>query len=76
MRMSELVSGMGLTIFPIIGLVGFGAAFLLILLRVARTRKPEAEANAAIPLHDGTRSDPSIAHVQSQTQPRTHGGAA
>lgn len=76
MRMSELVSSMGLTIFPIIGLVGFGAAFVLILLRVAQTRKPEAAANAAIPLDDGTVTDSSISQIRSHTTPRTHGGAA
>lgn len=53
MRMSELVSSMGLTIFPIIGLIGFGVAFLLVLIRVAQTRRPEAHANASIPLEDG-----------------------
>jgi len=54
MRMSELVSGMGLTLFPIIGLVCFGIAFLFILYRVARTRTAEAFENASLPLNDGT----------------------
>ena len=54
MRMSELVSSMGLTLFPIIGLVCFGIAFLFILYRVARTRSAEAIKNASLPLNDGT----------------------
>jgi hypothetical protein len=72
MRMSELVSSMGLTVFPIIGLIGFGAAFVLILLRVARTRTSEARANAAIPLDDGL----TCPDHNTPQQARAEGGAA
>ena len=54
MRMSELVSSMGLSIYPIIGLIGFGTAFLFILARALYRTRDEMTANAAIPLEDGT----------------------
>lgn len=54
MRMSELVSSLGLWIYPVIGLVGFLASFAIVLLRVARTGRQEMTANGMIPLEDGT----------------------
>ena len=54
MRMSELVSSLGLSIFPIIGLIAFGFAFLFVLVRVARSTRRDMASNAAIPLEDAT----------------------
>ncbi len=65
MRMSELVSSMGLSIFPIIGIIAFGLAFLFVILRVVKTTKPEVEHNASIPLEDGTATTPSPAHANA-----------
>ncbi len=72
MRLSELVSSLGLSIFPIIGLIAFTVAFLMVLARVARTKKAEVTACAALPLADGTERD------RSDTRPANaiHGGDA
>tara|TARA_Y100001933_G_scaffold130452_1_gene129996 strand:+ start:3470 stop:3709 length:240 start_codon:yes stop_codon:yes gene_type:complete len=66
MRMSELVSSLGLSIYPIIGLIGFGTAFLFILLRAMHRTRDEMAANAAIPLEDGTRPVSTTSHAPAR----------
>lgn len=70
MRMSELVSSMGLSIFPIVGIVAFGLAFLFVILRIARTTRSEIDHNAAIPLEDGTLPVPHPIPHHTRTAPR------
>lgn len=50
--MTDLVSGMNLTTFPIIGLVIFGVVFATIALRVWRLPANRARHAAALPLDD------------------------
>jgi len=57
MRLSELVSNMGLWVFPALGLVMFLTAFAVVCLRVARTPRDETAANGLLPLEDGTVDD-------------------
>jgi hypothetical protein len=74
MRMSELVSSMGLSIFPIVGIIAFGLAFLFVLARVIGATRNEVAHNASIPLEDGSRSGLGSNHTpatQPVTQPAT-----
>ncbi len=50
--MTDLVSGMNLTTFPIIGLAIFGMVFVMIALRVWRLPSHRARHAAALPLDD------------------------
>lgn len=53
MRMTDLVSGLDLTIFPAIGLVIFGLIFLVVTVRVLRSPGSDAVHHAALPLDEG-----------------------
>ena len=78
MRMSELVSSMGLSIFPIVGIIAFGLAFLFVILRIARTTKGEVTHNASIPLEDGSRPIAQTIPARTHAAPRaqSHGSDA
>lgn len=53
MRMSDIMSSMGLAIYPTIALVLFLAAFAAILVRaLRRAEKPEMDRAACLPLAD------------------------
>lgn len=54
MKLSELMSSLGLWIYPVVGLLGFVTAFTVVLIRVAKTGKAEMASNGEIPFHDGT----------------------
>ena len=56
MRLSDLVAGMGLWIFPVVGLLGFFAAFVVVVMRVSRASDDEMTASAGLPLVDGTEA--------------------
>jgi cbb3-type cytochrome oxidase subunit 3 len=53
MRMTDLVSGLDMTMFPTIGLVIFGLIFLAVTVRVLRSPKSDAVHHAALPLEEG-----------------------
>jgi hypothetical protein len=79
MRMSELVSSLGLSIYPIIGLIGFGTAFLFIHIRAAYRTRDEMAANAALPLADGTSADRAATdpiHPSTDRAPTARGETA
>lgn len=59
MRLSELISGMGLWVFPVVGLLGFLSAFLIVLVRVGRTGKDTLARQGALPLSDGETNTPA-----------------
>jgi len=59
MRLSELISGMGLWVFPVVGLLGFLGAFLIVLIRVGRTSKDTFARQGALPLSDGEPITPA-----------------
>jgi hypothetical protein len=54
--MNELFHGSPLLAFPILALALFGAAFLVITVRVARRPKTIIQREAAMPLDDGEQS--------------------
>lgn len=54
MRLTDIVSHMNLTVFPIIGLVLFLAVFVGATWRALRRPGAEMRAIAAIPLDDGS----------------------
>ncbi|MEL6330052.1 MAG: hypothetical protein AAFR38_10335 [Planctomycetota bacterium] len=54
MRLSELVSQMGLWIFPVVGLLGFVTAFAIVFVRTMRKSDDEIAAGGMLPLEDGT----------------------
>lgn len=56
MRLSELISSMGLWVYPVVGLIGFLLAFLIVLVRVIRTSKDTIARQGALPLNDGETS--------------------
>jgi hypothetical protein len=57
--MTDLVSGMNLTTFPIIGLIIFGCIFALIALRVFALPSHRARHAASLPLEEGHTTDPA-----------------
>lgn len=57
MRMTDLVSGMHLTTFPIIGLVIFGCVFVFIALRALTLPSHRAQHAASLPLEEGHTDD-------------------
>jgi hypothetical protein len=52
MSLSDIVSHMQLDVFPNLALVLFLAAFAMVLYKVARTTRAEADRQASIPLSD------------------------
>lgn len=52
MRFSDVLAALDISLYPIIGLLMFVAAFLLVAIRVARSTRGEMDYNAAIPLGD------------------------
>lgn len=68
MRMTDLVSGMNLTTFPIIGLVIFGLVFAVIALRVLMLPAQRARHAAGLPLEEGPTHLP--AQSSAQTSPK------
>ncbi len=48
--MSDIVASMGLTVFPIIGLVAFGSVFIAVSIRAMLTSKGSCERWASLPL--------------------------
>lgn len=53
MRMTDVISALGLTIFPIVALVLFLAAFVAVLLQVtSKARRSEFDRAASLPLAD------------------------
>lgn len=59
MRLSELVSSLGLWIFPVVGLIGFFSAFVFVALRVARHGRGEMAAFGRLPLEERSDRDGS-----------------
>lgn len=57
MRMTDLVSGMHLTTFPIIGLVIFGCIFVFIALRALTLPAHRAHHAASLPLEEGQTAE-------------------
>ena len=64
MRMTDLVSGLNLTVFPIIGLVIFGLVFVVIFWRALAMSRKRAKDAAELPLDDAP-TDPSGAEIDS-----------
>ena len=54
MRLSELVSGFGLWIYPTVGLLGFVGSFVIVTARAFKSKNSEMAACGALPLDDGT----------------------
>lgn len=54
MRLTDIVSGLDLTIFPIVGLVCFLGAFAMIAARVFATSKGEMKSYGHLPLDEDT----------------------
>jgi len=54
MSLSEIMSSMDLAVWPQIGLILFLAAFLAIVVRVLRRKRPDLDQIAALPLADDT----------------------
>lgn len=52
MRMTDLVSGLNLTLFPIIGLVIFGLVFVVVFTRALTMSRKRAKDAASLPLDD------------------------
>lgn len=52
MRMTDLVSGLNLTLFPIIGLVIFGLVFVVVFARALTMSRKRAKDAASLPLDD------------------------
>ena len=52
MRMSDIVSSMDMTVFPIIGLVIFLGVFIVVVVRAVLTSPVDAQHAASIPLDD------------------------
>lgn len=65
MRMTDLVSGMNLTTFPIIGLVIFGLIFAVIALRVLALPAQRARHAAGLPFEEGPTHLPAQPAAQS-----------
>lgn len=57
MRMSDIVSHLDLTIFPIVGLVIFVLVFTAVTVRALKTRKADIARFAALPLDGGEPTD-------------------
>lgn len=63
MRLSEIMSGAGLSIFPQVGLVIFLAVFVAVVWRVLRHRStPESARFESLPLDDHPSAPPSAVH--------------
>jgi hypothetical protein len=67
MRLSDILSGVDLTVYPLIALVIFVGIFVVVLVRVARASRASIRDAAALPLADdaampGTRSDSETSH--------------
>lgn len=71
MRMTDLVSGMHLTTFPIIGLVIFGIIFAVIALRVLTLPAHRARHAAGLPLEDSAPAPET--NVKAPSTEHTHG---
>lgn len=70
MRMTDLVSGMNLTTFPIIGLVIFGLVFAVIALRVLTLPAQRARHAAGLPLEEGQTQLPAHPPAHPPAQPQ------
>lgn len=64
MRMTDLVSGLNLTLFPIIGLVLFGLVFVVVLVRTLSMSRRRSKDAASLPLDDGP-TDPAGAESKT-----------
>lgn len=53
MRMTDLMSGAALALFPTIGLILFGLIFLALTIRVLRTPSADARRHGSLPLEEG-----------------------
>ena len=53
MRLSDLISSLDMTVYPIVGLVIFFAVFTAVSIRALRVGKDESRRCAALPLDDG-----------------------
>lgn len=53
MRMSDVISHLGLTVYPIVGLVIFLTVFTAVTVRALRARQGEMDHCASLPLDDG-----------------------
>lgn len=54
MKLSDLIAGLNMSLFPTIGLIAFGLVFLAVTVRVVLSPRAEAEHQAALPLEEGT----------------------
>ena len=54
MKLSDLIAGLNMSVFPSIGLIAFGLVFLAVTIRVVFSPPSEAEHQAALPLEDET----------------------
>jgi hypothetical protein len=54
MRMTDLMSGAALTLFPLIGIVIFGLIFLATTIRVLRSSGAESRRHSELPLEEAT----------------------
>ena len=70
MRMSDIVSGLGLAVYPIIAMLMFIAVFAGAMIRVfARGRRAEMDAAANLPLADDTARPPQPSNYRDQPAP-------
>jgi|JRYH01.1.fsa_nt_gb hypothetical protein len=65
MRPSDIISHLGLTIFPIVGLIIFVAVFAAVTVRALRTRREDINRFAVLPFEGGEASDRTIIGEQS-----------
>ncbi len=54
MKLSDLIAGLNMSLFPTIGLIAFGLVFLAVTVRVVFSPRSEAEHQASLPLEEGT----------------------
>lgn len=59
MRLSDVVGGMGLSIFPVVGLLIFLGVFTAVTVRALRLRRSDVTHFAGLPLDGGEPGDTS-----------------
>jgi cbb3-type cytochrome oxidase subunit 3 len=60
MRMTDLVSGLDISLFPSIGLVIFGLVFTLVLARTLMMSRRQAGHAASLPLDDAATGSTAV----------------
>ena len=65
MRLSDVVSYLDITVYPIVGLLAFCSVFVLVAWRALRTPTAAMERRAALPLDSDTPDQPTPATPQT-----------